>query len=100
MLRIITCFKASTHNLDKLIRYCSPFSAELPTIFPCNTEKEHHLFRQLQRAYCSSRYKDDYHVTEKEIHALTDRVKKLQTISARTIENKIQYTTFETALSN
>jgi HEPN domain-containing protein len=100
LLRVITYYKANTHNLDKLIRYCSPFSSELSTVFPCNTDKEHQLFRQLQRAYNSSRYKDDYYVSEKEILTLMDRVKRIETISSDIIEKKIQHSTFERVISN
>src|SRR6266700_1143048 len=71
IIRVVTGFRASTHNLDKLIRYSLPFSAELSTLFPRHTEKEDHLFRQLQKAYIYGRYKDDYVVTEKEMLVLT-----------------------------
>lgn len=82
-------YKPKTHNLDKLKRYCKRFSEALDTVFPYNTPQEKHLFDLLKRGYIDARYKDDYVITEAELNALIDRVKKLQTIAERICQEKI-----------
>jgi HEPN domain-containing protein len=89
LLKLMTGYRAGTHNLDKLFRYCRPFSAELAQLFPRNTEKENNLFQLLQKAYVHGRYRDDYVVTEKELLVLTERVKQLQHIVRQIATSKL-----------
>jgi HEPN domain-containing protein len=89
LLKIMTGYRAGTHNLDKLLRYCRPFSAELAQLFPRHTEKENDLFQLLQKAYVHGRYRDDYVVTEKELRLLTGRVKQLQLIVRQIATSKL-----------
>ncbi len=60
ILKIKTGLYLNTHNLDKLIRYCSMASYNIPDIFPRNNEKNQRLFQLLQRAYVDSRNNEDY----------------------------------------
>ncbi len=89
LIQVITGYRAGTHNLDKLSRYAKSFSAGIPLVFPRNNEKEEKLFRQLQKAYIHSRYKDDYIITEQELMELMERVKKLLEIAGQLCEEKI-----------
>lgn len=74
LIQVMTGYRAGTHNLDKLFRYARSFSAELCQLFPRNNEKEDQLFRQLQKAYVHSRYKDDYLINEPELLTIKERV--------------------------
>lgn len=78
ILKIKTGLYLNTHNLDKLIRYCSMVSYNLPDIFPRNNEKNQRLFQLLQRAYVDSRYNEDYSICTNDLIAITERVKDLQ----------------------
>lgn len=89
LFKMITGYRAGTHNLDKLLRYCRPLSAELAMLFPRTTEKENNLFQLLQKAYVHARYRDDYMITEKELRLLTERVKKLQLITREIAEARV-----------
>jgi HEPN domain-containing protein len=89
LLKLMTGYRAGTHNLDKLLRYCRPFSAELARLFPRDTEKENNLFQLLQKAYVHGRYRDDYVVTEKELRVLNERVQQLQLIVREIAEAKL-----------
>jgi len=89
LVQVMTGYRAGTHNLDKLSRYAKSFSANIGLVFPRNNEKEEHLFRQLQKAYIHSRYKDDYVVTAHEVQELMDRVKKLLELAGEICERKI-----------
>lgn len=89
LIQVMTGYRAGTHNLDKLLRYAKSFSADIHLLFPRNNEQEEHLFRQLQKAYIHSRYKDDYAVTEQEVKELLARVKKLLHLCGKLCEEKI-----------
>ncbi|HEY0677044.1 MAG TPA: HEPN domain-containing protein [Chitinophagaceae bacterium] len=89
MIQVITGYRAGTHNLEKLYRYARNYSAGIYQLFPRNNEKEERLFRQLQKAYIHSRYKDDYNITGPEIQELADRVTKLLELVKQVCEIKL-----------
>lgn len=88
LLKMMTGYRATTHSLDKLLRYCQPFSAELARVFPRDNEKENNLFGLLQKAYVHGRYRDDYVITEKELRILAARVTRLQGITREIAKRK------------
>jgi hypothetical protein len=51
LIKTVTGYRLTTHNLQKLANFASPFDPELVAIFPRNTDHENHLFQLLQRAY-------------------------------------------------
>jgi HEPN domain-containing protein len=75
-----TGLHVNTHNIDKLIRYCSMVNYKLPAVFPRNNEKNERLFGLLQRAYIDTRYKEDFTITTPELLTITERIKNLQEI--------------------
>lgn len=89
LIQVMTGYRASTHNLDRLSRYAKGFSMAVNLLFPRNSEYEEHLFRQLQKAYIHSRYKDDYTITEDELQELLSRVKKLWQLTGQLCEERI-----------
>ncbi|WP_017733035.1 HEPN domain-containing protein [Nafulsella turpanensis] len=74
---VFTGYRPTTHNLDKMSRYTSRFSAALAGIFPRHTPEEVHLFQLLKQAYCQGRYAADFPITERECHILLSRSRKL-----------------------
>lgn len=74
---VFTGYRPTTHNLDKMRRYTSRFSATLAGVFPRHTEEENHLFYLLKTAYSRARYAHDYQITSRECHILLGRVRKL-----------------------
>jgi uncharacterized protein len=89
LIQVMTGYRAGTHNLDKLFRYARSFSAELCQLFPRNTEKEDQLFKQLQKAYIHSRYKDDYFVNEQDLLTLKNRLAIMLDVVKQLCEKKI-----------
>lgn len=89
LIQVMTGYRAGTHNLDKLLRYAKSFSADLCQLFPRNNEKEEHLFRQLQKAYIHSRYKDDYTVSEQDLLTLKERLSSLLAVVKKVCEKRI-----------
>lgn len=78
MMFINTGLTINTHNIDKLIRYCSMFCYQLPDIFPGNNENEKKLFSLLNKAYIDTRYKDCYSIAFEELAALIEKVKMIK----------------------
>lgn len=80
ILKMGTGLYVNTHNLDKLIRYCSMVSGKLPDIFSRNNEEEKRLFNLLQKAYVDARYKEEYAISGKDIQTICARVKQVKEI--------------------
>jgi HEPN domain-containing protein len=76
-IRLVTGFRAGTHNLERMIRYAVPFCGEATNVFPRNSDAERKLFKKLQKAYIHARYKDDFDITEKELLIIIDRIQNL-----------------------
>ena len=73
ILKMTMGVKVNTHNLDKLIRYCSMIGFEASAIFPRKTEMDKKLFQLLQRAYVESRYGQDYNISYPDLIVLSNR---------------------------
>ncbi|NOT91974.1 HEPN domain-containing protein [Ferruginibacter sp.] len=78
LLKIGTGLHINTHNIDKLIRYCSMAYYKIEEIFPRNNEKNERLFLLLQKAYIHARYKDDFKIKVDDILVIKERVKNIQ----------------------
>lgn len=78
---VFTGYRPTTHNLDKMRRYTSRFSAALAGVFPRHNEEENHLFYLLKTAYSRARYANDYAISEKECFILLSRVSRLLLIA-------------------
>jgi uncharacterized protein len=80
LLIIRTGLRINTHSLDKLIRYGSKFSSQLPEVSQVRKENDKKLFSLLQKAYIDCRYKEDFSIAYEDIAALTAKVKTLQAL--------------------
>lgn len=88
IFKLRTGLTIHTHNLDKLIRYCSMVTASVRALFPRNNERNRSLFQSLNRAYVEARYKDDYALSATDLIILLNKVSQLQSIL------KQEYTAF------
>lgn len=75
-----TGFHCNTHNLDRMIRYGSMVSFQLPDVFPQKTENEKRLFNLLQKAYVDARYKESYSIDFADLMILIERVTRIKDI--------------------
>lgn len=80
LFEIKTGMYLNTHNLDKLLRYCSMVCWRLPEIFPRDNEKEERLFQLLQKAYVGGRYEKDYSITLLELETIRKRIMELKEV--------------------
>ncbi|MDH7463529.1 HEPN domain-containing protein [Chitinophagaceae bacterium 26-R-25] len=85
-----TGYHSHTHNIERLLRYASMISYQLPDIFPRHTDQEKQLFKLLQNAYSDARYAELYIIGYKELHLLIGRVKEIIAV-AEGFEKKIFY---------
>jgi HEPN domain. len=77
ILKVTTGLCFNTHNIDKLIRYCSMVSYKLPDIFSRNNDRNERLFQLLQKAYIDSRYKEHYLILNDDLLKLTEKIRTL-----------------------
>jgi len=78
MFQIHTGMYLNTHSIDKLVRYCSMISYQLPEIFPRDNEKNERLFQLLQKAYVGGRYKVEYEINTLDLELIMCQVKKIK----------------------
>lgn len=84
LLKIGTGYHASTHSIDRLFRYASLVSTKLGQLFAQQTEQDKNLLKLLQKAYIHSRYKEDYRITDEELLALTNKIRRIHEVLAET----------------
>ncbi|SDX68861.1 HEPN domain-containing protein [Hydrobacter penzbergensis] len=82
LLRTSAGYYANTHSLDRLIRYASFVSHQLPDIFRQKTDEEKRLFSLLQKAYIDTRYKEDYKISNDDLVCLSEKIRYLHEILA------------------
>lgn len=78
LLKITTGLSCNTHNLDKLIRYCSMISHKLPEIFPGDNERDSRLFQLLKRTNINTHNKEDYSIPANDLLIITKKVRQIQ----------------------
>lgn len=84
ILKIGTGFHCCTHNLERLLRYSSMVSYQLPDVFPRKNENEKRLFGLLQKAYIDTRYTENYTINNTDLNLLTERVNRIIKLLAST----------------
>jgi HEPN domain-containing protein len=81
LLKSNTGLHINTHNIEKLLRYCSMVSFTIPEVFDRKNEKEENLLRLLQRSYIGTRYKQMKEPSNENLGLLIEKVKKLLLIT-------------------
>jgi uncharacterized protein len=76
-----TGYHSHTHNLQRLIRFCSLVTHKVAMIFPGQTEKEKQQFRLLQKAYSDSRYRIDYSIGLNDLLDIKEKVLLLKNLA-------------------
>lgn len=80
ILKISTGLCVNSHNLDKLIRYCSIANSNVSKVFNRRIENENRLFQLLQRAYIETRYKETYSINNSDLLEITHKIGLLHEI--------------------
>ncbi|MEJ2066088.1 MAG: HEPN domain-containing protein [Reinekea sp.] len=93
ILLVFTCYKPSTHDLEKLGQLVASIEPKFLTVFPQGTEEDQKKFELLRKAYVSARYKPSYSITRQELEWLAERVMHLQALTEELC--KIRITSYE-----
>lgn len=78
ILSITTGLRVNTHNLDKLLRYCSMGTYIVNDVFPRREERDKRIFQLLQSAYVGARYTSSYTIASLDLLGLRDKVDMLK----------------------
>jgi HEPN domain-containing protein len=79
----------NTHNLDKLLRYCSMITDRVQQTLPRNTANNQRLFKLLQDAYIQARYKQALPIAPHDITLLMKRLQVLLELAAQKADEKM-----------
>jgi HEPN domain-containing protein len=81
LLKSGTGLHINTHNIEKLLRYCSMISFTIPEVFDHKNEKAAQLLQLLQRSYIGTRYRQMKEVSKENLGLLIERIKQLVVIA-------------------
>ncbi len=90
VLLVFTNYKPRIHDLEKLSHMVAGHDPAFLTVFPKATPEEKECFELLRRAYVEARYNPAYQITRAQLEYLAVRVRKLQRLTKRICEAKIE----------
>jgi len=90
VLLVFTNYKPRIHDLAKLSHMVAGHDPAFLTVFPQATPEEKECFELLRRAYVEARYNPGYKITKAQLEYLAQRVRKLQRLTKKICEAKIE----------
>jgi predicted nucleotidyltransferase/HEPN domain-containing protein len=90
ILLVFTNYRPKTHDLEKLSHTVTGYDPALLTVFPQATDEQKKCFDLLKRAYVEARYNPGYRITKAQLEYLAERVKKLQRLTKRICQARIE----------
>jgi predicted nucleotidyltransferase/HEPN domain-containing protein len=90
ILLVFTNYRPRSHDLEKLSHMVANYDPALLTVFPQATDEERQCFDLLKRAYVEARYNPGYKITREQLEYLAERVKKLQDLTKKICEARIE----------
>lgn len=81
ILLVFSGYKPKLHNIKKLGCMVSNYHDDLLKIFHVDTPEQKKCFELLREAYIEARYNKDYKINKTQLDYLTERVKKLESIT-------------------
>jgi len=76
-------YAANIHSIERLLRYASLVSYELPDVFNAALPSDQKLLDLLQKSYVAARYRPDFTIKEYELERLLQKVKRILQIGER-----------------
>jgi HEPN domain-containing protein/predicted nucleotidyltransferase len=89
-LLVFTNYRPRLHDLQTLSHMVAGCDPAFLTVFPRATDREKECFELLRRAYVEARYNPGYKITEGQLGYLAQRVKKLQDLTKKICEARIE----------
>lgn len=90
LIRACLGYRATTHNLNRLLALTENFSEYPSNTFPQVSQEEIDLFNTLAKAYSDVRYSASFKVSIQKAEVLSQRVKDLREIAEKLYKKKIQ----------
>jgi HEPN domain-containing protein len=90
VLLVFTNYKPRIHDLEKLSHMVAGHDPAFLTVFPKATPEQKECFDLLRRAYVEARYNPAYKITKAQLEYLAGRGRKLQRLTKRICEAKIE----------
>jgi predicted nucleotidyltransferase/HEPN domain-containing protein len=90
VLLVFTNYRPKLHDLEKLSHMVAGHDPALLTVFPQATAEQKECFELLRRAYVEARYNPRYRITKKQLEYLAERVRKLQRLTKRICQARIE----------
>jgi predicted nucleotidyltransferase/HEPN domain-containing protein len=90
ILLVFTNYRPRLHDLEKLSHMVAGHDPAFMTIFPQATPEQKECFELLRRAYVEARYNPGYKITKAQLEYLAGQVRKLQRLTKRICEAKIE----------
>lgn len=89
-LLVFTNYRPRLHDLETLSHLVAGCDPAFLTVFPRATDEEKECFDLLKRAYVEARYNPGYQITREQLEYLAARVKKLQDLTQKVCEARIE----------
>ena len=89
-LLVFTNYRPRLHDLETLSHMVAGCDPAFLTVFPKATEEEKECFELLRRAYVEARYNPGYKITKEQLEYLAQRVQKLQDLTQKICEARIE----------
>jgi HEPN domain-containing protein/predicted nucleotidyltransferase len=89
-LLVFTNYRPRSHDLEKLSHMVAGCDPAFLTIFPRATDAQKECFDLLRRAYVEARYNPGYKITREQLEYLAQRVRKLQDLTKKICEARIE----------
>jgi HEPN domain-containing protein len=90
ILLVFTNYRPRLHDLETLSHMVAGCDPAFLTVFPQATDQEKERFELLRRAYVEARYNPGYKITKEQPEYLAQRVKKLQDLTKKVCEVRIE----------
>jgi HEPN domain-containing protein len=89
-LLVFTNYRPRLHDLEKLSHMVGGHDPAFLTVFPQATPEQKECFDLLKRAYVEARYNPGYKITKLQLEYLAERVRKLQRLTKKICEARIE----------
>jgi HEPN domain-containing protein len=90
ILLVFTNYRPKIHDLETLTHMVGGCDPAFLTVFPRATDEQRECFDLLKRAYIEARYSSAYQITKTQLEYLAGRVRKLQRLTKKICEAKIE----------
>jgi predicted nucleotidyltransferase/HEPN domain-containing protein len=90
ILLVFTNYRPKIHDLETLTHMVGGCDPAFLTVFPQATPEQKEAFDLLRRAYIEARYSSAYKITKEQLEYLAQRVTKLQDLTKKICEARIE----------